>query len=132
MTHHAKPVLNIDLNSPVPAYRQIADQVRRFCVEGALTTGDRLPSVRRLAMDLGIHHNTVAEAYRLLAQDGWIEMSQGKAARVAVRAHTPAAAGLADSFERRLREFVAEMRGRGLSARRMAKRLRILANEMEG
>jgi GntR family transcriptional regulator len=126
------PVLSIDLNSTVPAYRQIVGQIRRYCVEGALKPGDRLPSVRRLAVDLGVHHNTVAEAYRLLGQEGWLDVSQGRAVEVLARAGEPPAAGLADTFERRLREFLAEMRGRGLPRRSIAGRLRRLADEMEG
>jgi GntR family transcriptional regulator len=61
------PVLRIDLASPTPVYRQIVDSLRALLVGGAFAPGDRLPTVREIAIDLGVHHNTVAEAYRLLA-----------------------------------------------------------------
>ena len=59
------PRIRIDLNSPVPATRQIADGLRVELVEGRLKPGTDLPSVRRIAMELGVHFNTVAEAYRV-------------------------------------------------------------------
>jgi DNA-binding transcriptional regulator YhcF (GntR family) len=99
-------------------------------VEGALAEGDELPSVRRLAIDLGIHFNTVAEAYRMLAEEGWIEVSQGRSARVR-RREKPAApdAESVDRFRQRLRHLIAEMRADGLSPARIA---RELASVLEG
>ena len=64
--------IRIDLNSDVPAYRQIVDAIRVLLVNGELQVGTGLPSVRRLAMELGVHFNTVGEAYRELAQEGWL------------------------------------------------------------
>lgn len=128
--------LTIDLKSPAPAYRQIVDQVRQMCVEGILVPGEALPSVRRLSVDLGVHHNTVAEAYRTLAQEGWVEVAQGRPVMVVERAaaapRKEQRVELEQSFDRRLRQFLAEMRGQGLSAVRIADRLRAVAEEMEG
>jgi len=56
------PVIRIDLASPVPAYRQIANALRALLVDGTFPIRHPLPTVRRLAVDLGVHHNTVAEA----------------------------------------------------------------------
>jgi GntR family transcriptional regulator len=60
-------VLRIDLASSVPVYEQIANGLRAELVSGQFSPGDKLPPVRMLALDLGVHHNTVAEAYRQLA-----------------------------------------------------------------
>ncbi|MGO4879595.1 MAG: GntR family transcriptional regulator [Bryobacteraceae bacterium] len=49
--------------------RQIVDHLRTLRVEGAVAPSDALPSVRRLAIDLGVHFNTIADAYRALAED---------------------------------------------------------------
>ncbi|MGH8299527.1 MAG: GntR family transcriptional regulator [Steroidobacteraceae bacterium] len=46
---------------------------------------DSLPRVRRLALDLGVHFNTVAQAYRALADQGWIEIAHRSGARVISR-----------------------------------------------
>src|ERR1700757_115206 len=69
--------LNISTGSSVPIYRQIVDQVRCAVAAGALTVGDRLPSVRALAERLLVNHNTVAKAYNDLIRDGVIESRQG-------------------------------------------------------
>lgn len=111
--------LQIDLKSPQPAYRQIADQIRHWLVEGNLAAGEAMPSVRRLAIELMVHHNTVAEAYRTLAEEGWLDLSQGKTAKVRER-DTQLPSNAADReemlsrFSRRLRLLIAEMRANGL------------------
>lgn len=111
--------IRIDLGSPEPAYRQIANQIRHWLVEGNLAAGESLPSVRRLAIELMVHHNTVAEAYRALAEEGWLDLSQGKAAKVLARdRQLPEKAEdreeLLTRFSRRLRLLIAEMRASGL------------------
>jgi GntR family transcriptional regulator len=128
--------IEIDLASTVPAYRQIVDHIRSLLVSGELLPGASLASVRRLAADLGVHHNTVAEAYRTLAEEGWLVIEQGKAARVVSREAGPALKrpeqeAVAQSFERRLRNLIAETRMRGLSTVAVARSLRLLAQEVE-
>ena len=76
------PPLVIELHpaSNVPAYRQIADAIRRHLVAGHLAPGALLPTSRQLALDLGVHFNTVAEAYRVLADEGWLELKRRRGA----------------------------------------------------
>lgn len=124
--------ISVDLGSPIPAYRQIVDQFRNYLVEGKLTPGEVLPGVRRLAIDLGVHFNTVAEAYRALAQEGWVEVSQGKAVRVVDRAHPPAnRVEIERTFRQRLRVLVTEMRSHGLSVEVLSRELRAAAEGMK-
>jgi DNA-binding transcriptional regulator YhcF (GntR family) len=128
----ATPQIRIDLSSAAPVYRQIVDQIRTHAVEGVLRAGDVLPSVRRLAIDLGIHFNTVAEAYRTLAEEGWIEVAHGKAARVRSRnAPAPPEAAEVEDFRQRLRHLIAEMRAQGLSPARISRELLILAEGLK-
>ena len=101
-------------------------------MEDILRPGDALPPVRRLALDLGIHFNTVAEAYRALAQEGFLEIVHGHGARVVDRgAMAQAGPEVADDFRLRLRELVASVRAHGLSARKVAGELRGLAEAVE-
>src|ERR1700683_667422 len=67
----------IDLHSGMPVYRQLIDQVRSGIASGALLTGDQLPTVRQLAVDLAINPNTVVRAYRELELGGLLETHQG-------------------------------------------------------
>jgi len=80
-----KPVLRIDLHSSTPVYRQILDGLRILLVSGMFHPGDKLPTVREMAIDLGVNHNTVAEAYRLLADDGWLDLKRHHGATVLSR-----------------------------------------------
>jgi DNA-binding transcriptional regulator YhcF (GntR family) len=108
--------INVVIDGPVPAYRQIVEQIRTFCVEGRLIPGDPLPSVRALAGSLGVHFNTVAEAYRALADDGWLEVRQGKSVRVLSRENAAAPTPvLLDQQSSRLRHMIAELRGLGMT-----------------
>jgi GntR family transcriptional regulator len=63
-------MLVIDPGSPVPPYEQLREQVTALVLAGALGRGDRLPSIRQLANDLGLAGGTVARAYRELEADG--------------------------------------------------------------
>ena len=124
--------LRIDLNSSIPVYRQIVDGLRILLVNGELNPGDSMPSVRRLALDLGVHFNTVAEAYRTLAEEGWLAIGRRTGARVVERA-TPNRADpqSGEAFQRRLRELIAEQQSRGVTRERIARELRRLADTLE-
>lgn len=63
----------IDPSSPVPPFEQLRAQLVDACASGELVAGERLPTVRRLAEDLGIAAGTVARAYRELEASGFIE-----------------------------------------------------------
>jgi len=67
----------IDLETGIPIYRQIIEQVKFAVSRGELETGDRLPTVRKLAVDLSINPNTVVRAYRELELEGVLDTQQG-------------------------------------------------------
>ena len=62
----------INLQGKESIYEQIRSQIERFIKTGILRPGDKLPSVRNLAGDLGINPNTVMKAYQELEKDGYI------------------------------------------------------------
>lgn len=110
-----RSVIRIDLSSSVPAYRQIADAIRARLVNRELKPGAQLPTVRQLAADLAVHHNTVAEAYRLLSDEGWLDLRRRRGAIVVERASPNANAKERGALRQRLRGLVAEMRTAGVS-----------------
>lgn len=64
-------MLRIELDQAAgPAYQQIVDQVKAARAHGELRPGERLPTVRALAAQLGLNRNTVAHAYQLLREQG--------------------------------------------------------------
>jgi GntR family transcriptional regulator len=116
--------------STEPAYRQIADAIRRHLVRGKLKPGELMPPVRQLAMDLGVHFNTVAQAYRLLAEEGWLELKRRRGALVLERgAPRKADAAKVAALTARLRDIAAELRALGLSSAQVALALRRAARE---
>jgi DNA-binding transcriptional regulator YhcF (GntR family) len=126
------PLVELHPDSPVPAYRQIADGLRRHLVEGRLKPGDLLPPIRQIALDLGIHFNTVAQAYRLLGDEGWLDLRRRRGAMVLERGRPPKPdRGRVDGLLRRLRELTAELRTAGVPQAQIAIALRRLASDVE-
>ncbi|NHC13644.1 GntR family transcriptional regulator [Motilibacter deserti] len=94
----------VDPRSPVPPFEQLraqlADQVRT----GQLAAGTRLPTVRRLAADLGLAPNTVARAYKELERDGLVETRGRNGTVVAAQdAQHRAAQEAAEAYAQRAR-----------------------------
>jgi GntR family transcriptional regulator len=77
--------IQIDTKSGVPFYRQIIEQVKFSIASGDLSSGDRLPTVRQLAVDLSINPNTVIRAYRELEIEGMLDTQQGSGTFVSDR-----------------------------------------------
>lgn len=78
---------HIDPSSGTPIYRQIFDQVRQAVAGGTMRPGDRLPSVRDLAVELAVNPNTIAKAYQELEREGVIETPRGRGSFIS--AQTP-------------------------------------------
>ena len=125
------PVLQIDLASPLPASEQIVRGLRATLLAGRFRPGDNLPSVRQLAVDLGVHHNTVAGAYRQLAEEGWLELRRGRGATVIERpapAPTPRAEA---EFRKRLGELVVKALAEGVPPGAVSGELAALGTKLE-
>ena len=70
-------MISVDRSSSTPYYQQVFSQVVEGIETGAYRMDDRLPSIRKFALDLGVSRNTVEQAYTLLAQEGYIEARAG-------------------------------------------------------
>lgn len=71
-------MISIDTETATPPFEQIRTQLRQQIVSGQLIAGTRLPTVRRLASDLGLAPNTVARAYKELEISGFV-VTRGRA-----------------------------------------------------
>ncbi|QIL01778.1 GntR family transcriptional regulator [Sphingomonas sinipercae] len=76
-------IISVDPAAIRPLYVQISDEVRRLIATGDLSPEDALPSVRQLAADIRINHNTIAQAYRELERDGIVYVRRGQGTFVA-------------------------------------------------
>ncbi len=122
--------IEVDLASATPVYRQVADQIRELLVSGEFQPGERLPAVRQLAIDLAINHNTIAEAYRSLAAEGWLRLERARGAMVLARSTPGASRRTERQFARRLRELIAEVRAAGVSPKVIRSEFELLAEAL--
>jgi len=70
--------LTLDFQSSELLHAQIASRLREQLLRGRAQQGTRLPTVRELAKELGVHFNTVARAYRQLEIEGWLSTRPGR------------------------------------------------------
>jgi len=136
MTIHAQHddddrVLRIDLAGTVPVYRQIADGLRAMLVGGNFQPGDKLPTVRQLAVDLNVNHNTAAQAYRLLAEEGWLDLKRHNGAVVLARRQQRAQPQKRRDFVQRLKELAAQAIAEGIDRQSVADQFNLLADELK-
>lgn len=102
----------IDYEADLPLYRQIANGLRALIARGQLAEGDTLPSVRKLGGLLGVNLNTVAKAYRILSDEGVVELRHGAPARVLALG---GAGAIDEAAKRQLVDAVGKLKVRGAS-----------------
>jgi len=103
----------------VPLEEQLRGALREAIADGRVGPGEELPSSRQLAGDLGIHHNTVARAYRRLRDEGLVVIGRGRGVLVRAREpETAAAPELRLRVEQKLRDAITEARLAGLPLER--------------
>lgn len=83
-------LIRLDLSGGAPIYQQLRDQVVVGIASGALRPGERLPTVRALAEELGVNMMTVSRAYQLLKAEGYITTGRRDGAMVCAPASGPA------------------------------------------
>ena len=107
--------ISIDLDAESPPFGQLVAQIRRAVKEGGISPLDQLPSIRQLANDLRLNHNTVAKAYRQLERDRIIETKGYRGTFIHPEAIENAKLDVRAFAEQRLAEFVTEFRRDGLT-----------------
>ena len=71
-------MLHLDYRDVRPLYAQLTDKIRQQISGGVLVQGDKLPSVRELAVELSINPNTIQRAYAELERNGFIYSVKGR------------------------------------------------------
>lgn len=79
-------MISLNYRDARPIYEQVRDGLRHLVVTGAITEGERLPSVRAMASSLAINPNTIQRAYAALEEEGYITTEPGRGAFAARRA----------------------------------------------
>ena len=68
----------MEFSEPMGIYHQIADQIRDRILQGEWQAGERIPSIRELAIELGVNPNTVTKSYQALLDREIIENRRGR------------------------------------------------------
>lgn len=131
--------ITVDLASATPPFEQIRAQVSSLISLGALEPGTRLPTVRRLAADLGIAAGTVARAYRELEQSGLID-TRGRGGTVVAGtpqkpqsgAGTPAPGSVAAEVATAVEHYIAAGRRAGFDDAELLAILRTKLSQQDG
>ncbi|MGW9211322.1 GntR family transcriptional regulator [Embleya sp. NPDC055664] len=101
----------IESASPVPPFEQLRAQLARQIRDHTLAVGTRLPTIRRLAADLGLAANTVGRAYRELEEAGLIETRRAAGSFVAAAGEEGR-----ERARRAAAEYAAVIAGTGIDA----------------
>lgn len=86
-------IIKIDFNSNEALYLQLRNQIIMGIATSLLKEGDELPSVRQMAVDIGINMHTVNKAYTVLKQEGFVKVDRRKGAVIAINADWAVAIG---------------------------------------
>ena len=77
-------LIEVDFNSDEAIYVQLQNQIIMGIATEMIKEGDTLPSVRRLADNIGINMHTVNKAYSILKQEGFIQLDRRRGAVIAI------------------------------------------------
>jgi GntR family transcriptional regulator len=77
----------IQPDSEIPASTQLLNQIRYAIASGQYPPGYKLPSTRALAMQTGLHRNTISKVYRQLEEEGYVESLAGSGIYVRAQGH---------------------------------------------
>ncbi len=108
--------------SDVPLRQQLAEQVVFLITTGQLQAGDELPSVRALARQSKVHHNTVSEAYQDLVRRGWLTRRPGS--RLIVGTRTGATSVEPHDLDELINESIQRARSLGYTLQALRERVR--------
>lgn len=105
-------IIKIDEYSDIPIYMQIRNQIVMGISSGELKGGDQLPTVRALALEIGINTMTVSKTYQLLKSEGYIMTDRKNGARV--RDNIAQSGVISEENKTELRRIVSEARLSGV------------------
>ena len=108
-----KMIIQIDTNLSTPLFKQLMDQIKKAVMDGLLKPDDPLPSIRQLANDLELNHNTVAKAYRLLERDSVIQTKGYRGTSIHADAIQNSTVNMNDSITTQLSETIKSLRESG-------------------
>lgn len=104
----------LDPHSPTPIYRQMSDAIIQAIENDSLSSGDKLPSIRELSVQLGVNPNTTAKVYRELEIRGFVESRPGAGCYIQPKSKEAAKAARSERMHELFRHIVSEAKARGI------------------
>jgi GntR family transcriptional regulator len=115
-------LVNLNYRDSRPIYEQLRDGYRELLISGAISPGERLPSVRELATQLAINPNTIQRAYRELESEGYIYSVPGKGAFAA--SCSDVSEGRKTELLKQFEQTAAELKYLGVTEEELYRRIR--------
>lgn len=125
-------MFNLNLRSSKPIYEQIIEQMKLYVMQGVISPGDMIPSVRKLALDLKITPGTVAKAYQELERQGIIETIRGKGTFIASNPMVKENEERLSDLKSRLSSIVLELKLMNYSEQSIEKLLHEICKDIKG
>ena len=97
--------IEIDKHNGIPMYIQLGERIWLLTHQGVLRVGDTMPTVRELAVDLGVNANTVSRVYCDLQNEGWLQLRWGVGTFVAEGTDKPVSRPTFQKIEKRAGEL---------------------------
>ena len=120
-------IIRIDDYSDVPIYQQIRNEIVNGISSRKLQEGEQLPTVRALALEIGINTMTVSKAYQLLKQEGYILTDRKKGAVVKQSIKKDGKINIANKSE--LKRIISESKLAGVSEKDFIEEVKLLYKE---
>lgn len=120
-------IIRIDDYSDVPIYQQIRNEIINGISSGKLKPGEQLPTVRALALEIGINSMTVSKAYQLLKQEGYILTDRKKGAVIREMIKQDGKINSANKNE--LKRIISESKLAGVSEKDFIEEVKLLYKE---
>ena len=125
-------MIRLDFRSSQPIYEQIISQYKFLTLQGYLKSGDAIPSVRHLAMDLEITPGPVAKAYREMEKQGLIETLRGKGTFIADIPERVRDEGVVKQVKEGLKEQCMELIYQGFNSSEIIRLIEEILEELQG
>ena len=111
----------LDMGSGAPIYRQIIQQIEYAILSGRMKSGDKLPTIRSLAVDLKTNPNTIARAYNELEIRGVLETQVGSGTYISDKKPVMEDDSLNRKIQEVITRFVHELRDLGVENKELIK-----------
>lgn len=102
-----------------PYYEQLVMQIKQQIVQGRLQPGDKLPSIRAMAVEMHLNPNTVSKAYQILERQRAVYTVKGRGTFVSESSQTIADLRAVDDLQERVRSLLTEAQFLGISAQQV-------------